>query len=49
MSYWEWKLNQGTKANKDTFEKDEKFRKLYQTYLKNEYRKKTKTRARKLK
>ena len=39
MSYWEWKLNQEL-ANKDTFGKDEKFRKLYQNYIKNEYRRK---------
>ena len=39
MSYWEWKLNQEL-AHRDTFEKDEKFREKYKTYLKNEYRKK---------
>ena len=39
MSYWEWKLNQELNG-RSTFEKDEKFRKEYKTYLKNEYRKK---------
>ena len=38
MSYWEWKLNQELNG-RSTFEKDQKFRKEYQTYLKNEYRK----------
>ena len=39
MSYLEWKLNQELNG-RSTFEKDEKFRKEYKTYLKNEYRKK---------
>ena len=39
MSYLEWKLNQELNG-RSTFEKDEKFYKEYQEYLKDEYRKK---------
>ena len=39
MDYLEWKLNQELNG-RSTFEKDEKFYKEYQEYLKDEYRKK---------
>ena len=39
MSYLEWKLNQELNG-RSTFEKDDKIREEYKTYLKNEYRKK---------
>jgi hypothetical protein len=37
MPYWEWKLNQELNGE-STFNKDEKYQKLYKEYLKNEYR-----------
>ena len=39
MSYLEWKANQELNQ-RTTFEKDEKFQKEYNEYIKNEYREK---------